>query len=118
MGSPTGCGPAVRPFSRTPGRCGRRPGCGVPAGRAWRSYHRTRARAVPGPGGYGVIMRTGTPNRVLMTTDTVGGVWTYAIDLVRALGQRGVEVALASMGAPTSDEQRRQAQQIPTLELF
>jgi glycogen synthase len=65
-----------------------------------------------------VIMRTGIPSRVLMTTDTVGGVWTYAIDLVRALGQSGVEVTLASMGTPPSDEQRQQARQIPTLELF
>jgi glycogen synthase len=63
-------------------------------------------------------MRTGIPSRVLMTTDTVGGVWTYAIDLVRALGQSGVEVTLASMGTPPSDEQRQQARQIPTLELF
>ena len=63
-------------------------------------------------------MRTGTPGRVLMTTDTVGGVWTYAIDLARALGQSGVEVVMASMGASASREQRRQAGQIPTLELF
>lgn len=65
-----------------------------------------------------MIMRTRRPSRVLMTTDTVGGVWTYAIDLVRALGQSGVEVTLASMGAAPSDEQRQQARQIPTLELF
>ncbi len=28
--------------------------------------------------------------RVLMTTDTVGGVWTYALELTRALRRRDV----------------------------
>ena len=30
------------------------------------------------------------PRRVLMTADTVGGVWTYAIELARGLAERGV----------------------------
>ena len=34
--------------------------------------------------------------RVLMTADTVGGVWTYSLDLARALGEYGIEVALAT----------------------
>jgi glycosyltransferase involved in cell wall biosynthesis len=45
---------------------------------------------------------------VLMTADTVGGVWTYAIELADALAPRGVSVSLATMGRPLSDEQRRQ----------
>ena len=40
------------------------------------------------------------PRKVLMTADTVGGVWTYAVELARGLADRGVEVALATMGAP------------------
>lgn len=36
--------------------------------------------------------------RVLMTADTVGGVWTYALDLARLLAGRGYEVTLATMG--------------------
>src|SRR6059058_2367419 len=36
--------------------------------------------------------------RVLMTADTVGGVWTYAIELIRALPD--VDFALATMGRP------------------
>lgn len=48
------------------------------------------------------------PLRVLMTTDTLGGVWTYALDLVRALGDRA-RVTLATMGAPVSDAQRAAA---------
>lgn len=44
--------------------------------------------------------------RVLMTADTVGGVWTYALDLADALAPRGVEVVLATMGPPPSAGQR------------
>jgi glycosyltransferase involved in cell wall biosynthesis len=44
--------------------------------------------------------------RVLLTADTVGGVWTYAVELARELDGRGVEVALATMGAPVSAHQR------------
>jgi glycogen synthase len=43
---------------------------------------------------------------VLMTADTVGGVWTYAVDLCRALGTTGSRVTLATMGAPLSPSQR------------
>lgn len=46
--------------------------------------------------------------RVLMTADTVGGVWTYAVELARALDARGVQVALATMGAPVAPHQRAQ----------
>lgn len=47
-----------------------------------------------------------------MTTDTVGGVWSYCVELCRELAQRGVEVALATMGAPLSAEQRRAATEL------
>ena len=56
--------------------------------------------------------------RVLMTADCVGGVWTYALDLCRELASRGAEVALATMGAPLQDEQRRDAEAIPRLSIF
>ena len=42
--------------------------------------------------------------KVLMTADAVGGVWTYAIELTRALA--GVDFVLATMGALPSDAQR------------
>jgi glycogen(starch) synthase len=38
------------------------------------------------------------PQRILMTGDTVGGVWTFMLELARALGAHGVEVVLAAMG--------------------
>jgi glycosyltransferase involved in cell wall biosynthesis len=53
-----------------------------------------------------------------MTADTVGGVWTYAVELARALGAEGVEVVLATMGGPASAEQRSEARAIPTLQLY
>jgi len=46
--------------------------------------------------------------RVLMTADTVGGVWTYAVELARELDARGVQVAIATMGAPVSAHQREE----------
>ena len=43
---------------------------------------------------------------MLMTADTVGGVWTYALELAREFVALGVEVHIATMGAPLSAHQR------------
>ena len=56
--------------------------------------------------------------RVLMTADTVGGVWTYAVDLARALSQENIDVALATMGNPPSAEQRSEARNVASLGVF
>jgi glycosyltransferase involved in cell wall biosynthesis len=48
------------------------------------------------------------PQRILMTADTVGGVWTYALELIRALPD--VEFALATMGAAITPEQQSEAE--------
>ncbi|HXF61718.1 MAG TPA: glycosyltransferase family 4 protein [Caldilineaceae bacterium] len=53
--------------------------------------------------------------RVLMTADTVGGVWTYALELARGLACYGAEVTLATMGAPLSPSQRREAARLNRL---
>ena len=55
--------------------------------------------------------------RVLMTADTVGGVWTCAIDLCRALEAYDVQVLLATMGQIPSPSQREQAQSCENVEL-
>src|SRR5579884_2341799 len=55
--------------------------------------------------------------RILLTTDTVGGVWTYALELCRALAPRGVQIALATMGGPLTPDMRREAEQIESLAL-
>lgn len=53
-----------------------------------------------------------------MTADTVGGVWTYALELSRGLTARGIGVGLATMGARPDARQRREAAAIEGLELF
>ena len=44
--------------------------------------------------------------KILMTTDAVGGVWTYGVDLAEGLMDRGIEVTLAVVGPPATAEQR------------
>jgi glycosyltransferase involved in cell wall biosynthesis len=53
-----------------------------------------------------------------MTGDTVGGVWTFALDLARGLRPYGIGVVLASLGGEPSDEQRAEAESIPNLILL
>ncbi|GGF09050.1 glycosyltransferase family 4 protein [Hymenobacter cavernae] len=53
-----------------------------------------------------------------MTADTVGGVWTYALELIRGLAPYGTHVALATMGAPLSEAQRQQVATIENLTLY
>lgn len=57
------------------------------------------------------------PLRVLMTTDTLGGVWTYALELAGALSRRDVSTVLATMGGPPSPAARTAALAIPGLSL-
>jgi glycosyltransferase involved in cell wall biosynthesis len=45
---------------------------------------------------------------VLMTADTVGGVWTYALELIDALAPHHVHVTLALLGPAPNEGQRRQ----------
>lgn len=58
------------------------------------------------------------PQSILMTADTVGGVWTYALELTRALAPHGIEVNLALMGPSLTAAQRAAADKIPNLNLF
>ncbi|HYC46000.1 MAG TPA: glycosyltransferase family 4 protein [Burkholderiales bacterium] len=55
---------------------------------------------------------------VLMTTDTVGGVWHHALELARALIVRGSDVALATMGGPLNATQRAQVAGIEGLPVY
>jgi glycosyltransferase involved in cell wall biosynthesis len=58
------------------------------------------------------------PSHILMTADTVGGVWTYSLELARALNiSCGTRTSLATMGAPLTPDQRRQAGEIPGLRI-
>lgn len=51
-------------------------------------------------------MSAGSDLRLMMTTDTVGGVWTYATSLAAALAELGTDVALVTMGPPPQPDQR------------
>lgn len=55
------------------------------------------------------------PRHILMTTDAVGGVWTYALDLAAGLITQGVSVTLAVLGPAPRPGQRRAAEQIAGL---
>ena len=58
------------------------------------------------------------PSKILMTADTVGGVWTYALELIKSLEPFGTQVALATMGAPLSQDQRNEIKDISNLTLY
>lgn len=62
-------------------------------------------------------MTTRRAMKVFMTTDAVGGVWSYALDLCRELSPQGVHIMLATLGPAPSPAQRRAAHCIPQLEL-
>lgn len=58
-----------------------------------------------------------TNKKLLMTADTVGGVWTYALELAQGLQSYGIKVHLATMGRLPSVSQQEQAAKIPNLQL-
>ena len=49
------------------------------------------------------------PLRILMTADSVGGVWRYAMDACAELRRQGAEVALACIGPAPSPGQHQEA---------
>lgn len=56
--------------------------------------------------------------KLLMTADAVGGVWSYSLELSRALAAYDVEVVLATMGPLPSLSQRADAAKIENLALY
>lgn len=55
--------------------------------------------------------------KVLMTADTVGGVWTYSLELADSLAPHGVEVVLATMGRRLSAVQWSQVEASAVVEV-
>jgi glycosyltransferase involved in cell wall biosynthesis len=51
-------------------------------------------------------MKPASRTRLMMTTDAVGGVWTFSAGLARALGAAGSEVLLVTIGPRPTDAQR------------
>jgi glycosyltransferase involved in cell wall biosynthesis len=56
--------------------------------------------------------------KLLLTTDTVGGVWTHTVELSRGLARRGVGVTLAAMGTPLTQDQRAELRTLPLEHLY
>jgi glycosyltransferase involved in cell wall biosynthesis len=53
--------------------------------------------------------------KILMTADTVGGVWQYALSLCGALANWGVEIVLATMGEALTPAQRSAVGRLPNV---
>lgn len=60
----------------------------------------------------------GKKMKILMTTDTVGGVWVYSLELCKALEKFGVEVHLAAMGSWPSPAQQVAAERMPNVVFY
>lgn len=77
-----------------------------------------RGDVVKGVRGKILLAEGEAPRRILMTTDAVGGIWCYALELARGLGGYGVEVILAVMGPPPSLDQLREVRGIRNVTLY
>jgi glycosyltransferase involved in cell wall biosynthesis len=64
------------------------------------------------------MSRAALARPILMTTDPVGGVWCYTLDLCRQLGKHGAEVALVSMGRRLTENERAQVRALRGVHLF
>lgn len=53
------------------------------------------------------------PDRVFLTTDAVGGVWSYTIDVARGFAEHGADVDIAVLGPAPSAAQHLEAASIP-----
>jgi glycogen(starch) synthase len=53
--------------------------------------------------------------RVLMTTDPIGGVWNYTLELCNAMAAHGIQVSLAILGRKPTDAQRAELARLPNV---
>lgn len=60
---------------------------------------------------------TKSSTKILMTADTLGGVWIYALELIQTLEHFDVQVVLATMGRPLNDHQKLQADKLKNLQI-
>ena len=58
-----------------------------------------------------------TPQRIVMTTDTVGGVWQYTLELAAGCAAAGAAVQIVTMGPGPGDDRRREVDRIDGVEL-
>jgi hypothetical protein len=50
--------------------------------------------------------------RLLISTDTVGGVWSFGLELATGLLEAGDSVALVGFGSPASSTQRAECESL------
>lgn len=55
--------------------------------------------------------------RIFLTTDLVGGVWQYALDLAKAYAAQGLAVDLAVLGPPSFSPRLDEAADLPNIEI-
>jgi len=58
---------------------------------------------------------TSNVKRVLMTADTIGGVWVFAMELIRELEKKNIEVILATMGKEVNSDQLKQIRELKNI---
>ena len=58
------------------------------------------------------------PFKILLTTDCIGGVWTYTLDLLKSLEPTKFMVAVATLGASLSENQRQEITALPQVILY
>lgn len=46
--------------------------------------------------------------KILLTTDNIGGVWTYSVNLARGLKKNGIDVCLVVIGEKMNDSQKQE----------
>ena len=56
--------------------------------------------------------------KILMTADTIGGVWTYCMELCRELKNHKAFIHLITMGAKMNDDQRKEINQLEHLTVY
>lgn len=56
--------------------------------------------------------------KILMTTDTVGGVWTYSLELCRALMPYNIEIHLLGLGATPDDNQIKEVKTLKNVTFY
>lgn len=74
--------------------------------------YKSTAPEASAPGGFS---RQKTPGRILITADPIGGVWTYAMQLIKHLQREGCAVMLAVTGGTLRKEQLEELQELEPL---
>lgn len=56
--------------------------------------------------------------KIIMTTDTIGGVWTYSMELCAALRDYPVEIHLVGLGGYPSKSQKKEVEKLKNVTFY